>query len=38
MSCDVCPRAVCVEVVLPSDAICHGQLYKMMVRWRGGSG
>ena len=26
------------EVTLPADAISHGQLYKMMVRWDGGQG
>ncbi|WP_290374779.1 alpha amylase C-terminal domain-containing protein [Paramuribaculum intestinale] len=32
------PQSGVWEVVLPSDAICHGQLYKMMVRWHGGQG
>ena len=26
------------EVVLPADALCHGQHYKMHVEWEGGSG
>lgn len=32
------PQSGVWEVSLPSDAICHGQLYKMMVRWQGGQG